>query len=929
MTDTRGVIHPTTTSLSHARREALLLAAVAALEVVMVSGLGRSSGITFWWSGVGIGMALLALSPVRRWPVLILLLVAMPSAIGTAFSVPGEEVAVVTVSHAVQMVLGALVLTRGGRRAARLLTLTDLGLVLLAGLVMGLVAAAIEPFEVPGNQLMGDLVLEAFTGHAASAVLLGTAVLALTRRPRGTVFSGEIALQVVLTAAVSAVVFAPTISTPITFLPLPFLIWAAVRFDIEVAATEVLLFAAAVTLATAQGHGPFGFQMATQELTRDRVGALVLAYLLAVALVTLPVALLVGHRHHLLEQSRADERRFRRNFTESPLGMVFLHVDEGALIVDDANAAACTILEDQAAALAGRPLRDIITLVDPQHTDPDALVASGVESWHGRASVRSRPGSHLELAVSAIDTTVEPPVYSAQLLDVTQEHDAHRRLEVALKLTDATLDTTACVIIVTDSTGTIVRINAATKEITGYGESDLLGCLLWESPLAVLDEAEASALFMWPNRSGYPIVREQVSRTAEGEPVRLVWNNNVVHDEVGIPAYAVLTGVDVTAERSSTGFTAHLLQASIATALIGIDVLGRITVFNAGAAQMLGYETSDMVGRPFVDILDPAQLFARTGAVGQREAFLCLIGMIGNREESMARDWTWRTKRGSDITVSMALSVTDDEVEDRVGFLCVGRDVTPQREAQDTLVTALEKERTAVDRLRSLDRAKDEFVSTVSHELRTPVTSILGYTEMLRDGSIVEPVPAQKAILDTISRNSKRLIDICNDLLLLSGFESRAAVSLEPVDLRESVTLAEESARALVIGRVLDVGFGIGTEPLMVMGDRAQLDRVVANLVHNAIKFTPDGGSVQVSVGHRHDQVVMTVADTGIGIAPEDHQAVFQRFYRTETAHALAIPGTGLGLPIVAGIVEAHEGTISLESERDKGTIFTVTLPGV
>ncbi len=416
--------------------------------------------------------------------------------------------------------------------------------------------------------------------------------------------------------------------------------------------------------------------------------------------------------------------------------------------------------------------------------------------WHGQAAILGRPGSRIDLAIASIASADSGLVFSAQLLDQTQEHDSRRRLEVAHKLTDATLDTAACIIVVIDDAGTIVRINAATKEITGYGENTLLGSRLWESPLAALTRAETEAMFVWPNRSGFPMLRERLAYSADGEPIRLVWNNNVVRDETGAPSYAVLTGVDVTSERSSTGLMAHLLQASIATALIGVDVSGRITVFSAGAAHMLGTTAEEMIGTPFVSILDPSQLLVRTGAVGDREAFLCLVGMIGHGEESMARDWTWRTRSGSDLIVSMTFSVTDDDVEDRVGFLCVGRDVTEQREGQETLVAALDKERTAVERLRALDRAKDEFVSTVSHELRTPVTSILGYTELLLDGEVVAPHPQQAGMLETIARNSHRLIAICNDLLLLSGFESREVLAnRETYDLREAVGVAEDFAR--------------------------------------------------------------------------------------------------------------------------------------
>ncbi|CAN5525764.1 hypothetical protein BH11ACT8_BH11ACT8_07280 [soil metagenome] len=918
---------PDSSAYLRARSVGLLLVAISAVDLLLVSSFDSSSPLSMWWSSVGLAVALLALSRPRHWPLLLLPLVALPYLVGGVSDVSLQRITIVTLAHAGQAVVGATILTRGLRSRAGLRTMADLGYLLGAGLVCGLVAAAVEPWHQSASREAVNGPLELFTVHASSTVLLCTLVLALShgrhfeRRP------WELGLQSVALLAVSCAVFIPTAGNPFAVAPFPILVWAALRFDVVVVATEVVVFSAGVTYASSVGRGPFDASTTANRFLESHLGAVTLAYIFCAVVMTLPLALIVGHRERLLEGARLDEQHFRRNFTASPLGMFFL-TDAGAgLVIDEVNAAACAILHATPDELVGRGFDEVIVTLDPHRHDLAPVLDGTIETWHGPAAALGRPGSRLELALSAIDVASTPRVYSAQVLDRTQEHDAQRRLEVTLKLTDATLDTTACVILVTDSTGEIVRVNAATKDITGFGEADLVGRSLWSSPLPVLDQHETEAMFLWPNRSGFPITREQAGHTADGEPLRLVWNNNVVLDELGVPAYAVLTGIDVTAERSSTGLTAHLLQAAIGTALIGIDVLGRITVFNTGAAQMLGREPAEMLGRPFIDILDPVQLLARTGAAGDRQAFLCLIGMIGNRDESLARDWTWQTSDGHDLIVSMTLSVTDDEVEERVGFLCVGRDVTEQREAQQTLITSLERERTAFERLRSLDRAKDEFVSTVSHELRTPVTSIIGYTEMLRDGSIVEAAPEQETMLETIARNGQRLIEICNDLLLLSGFDSRVLGAVEPVDVRESLTLTDDSTRALLVGRRLDVTFEVPEAALMVLGDRVQLDRVITNLVSNAIKFTPDGGTVRVGARRRAGEVVMTVSDTGIGIPADEQEAVFQRFYRTEKAQVLAIPGTGLGLPIIAAIVNAHDGAIGLESVPGEGSTFTVTLP--
>ena len=193
----------------------------------------------------------------------------------------------------------------------------------------------------------------------------------------------------------------------------------------------------------------------------------------------------------------------------------------------------------------------------------------------------------------------------------------------------------------------------------------------------------------------------------------------------------------------------------------------------------------------------------------------------------------------------MTLSRSSEGAGAQAGFLCVGRDVTEQRHSQEMLMAALDKERTAADRLRRLDAAKNEFVSTVSHELRTPVTSIIGYTEMLQDGSVVAPHLAQLPMLATIARNGERLITICNDLLLLGGMDSGVTSwERDRVDLCGLLGHVEESLRPLLNGRRLDVTFDVPDEPVVVLGDRVQLERAVMNLMSNAVKFTEDHGTV-------------------------------------------------------------------------------------
>ncbi|MEI5674497.1 MULTISPECIES: PAS domain S-box protein [unclassified Nocardioides] len=883
------------------------------------------------WPVAGVAAAALVLAPSRRWPVVT---VAVAGAAGATQLVDGQDVPIAValgVAAAAGSLTGAVVVRRRRDGAEpRLATQEDFVRLLLASTAGGVVAGALTTVAVAA---LADQTapLSAFgrTYGAHSASLLVTLPLALTLRARReSDRTGELLLQAVATAAATAVAFAPDQQLALVFLPLPLLVWGALRFPLRTVAAEVLLLSAVVTVLTARGFGPFSAARDAGLVDQAGVIGMSQAYVVCAAVLAIPLAVAVQQRAQLLQRVSADERLFRRNFTESLVGMVLMRQHEQELTIVDANETAARILGSDRDSLVGRALESQLTVEGSTPALITRARQDGPHGWRSHAEVAARPGSRVEVAVSLLSEDDGAPVWSAQLLDVTAEHDARRRHETAEKLTSATLDTTACIILVTELDGRIVRVNAATTDITGYPASELVGRRVWETALDPADEGEVEALFVWPNRSGVPVSRERALVGRDGEKLRIVWSNNVVRDETGTPAYAVMTGIDVTAERAASGLVDHLMRASFTTALVGIDPAGRVRVFNSGAQHMLGYEPAEIVGQPFTRLLDAEELLARTGAASVTEAYDALVAGVGSDGESRARDWTWVARSGHRQTVSMTLSAAEDAFASQVGLLCVGRDVTDQRQGQEMLVAALEKERTAVDRLRHLDRAKDEFVSTVSHELRTPITSIVGYTEMLSDGSMVDPDPAQVPLLDTIARNGQRLIVICNDLLLLSGLDSdNLQWRQEPVDLADILGPVEESVRPLLVGRDLDVSFAAPGGPVPVLGDRSQLDRVLLNLLSNAVKFTDDGGSVRCRLESDRRDAIITIRDTGMGIPVEEQDGLFQKFFRSSTAQKRAIQGTGLGLSIVAAIVEGHGGRISVESAHLAGTTFTVRLP--
>jgi len=231
-----------------------------------------------------------------------------------------------------------------------------------------------------------------------------------------------------------------------------------------------------------------------------------------------------------------------------------------------------------------------------------------------------------------------------------------------------------------------------------------------------------------------------------------------------------------------------------------------------------------------------------------------------------------------------------------------------------------------VTELMTAARLKDEFVATVSHELRTPLTSIVGYVDVLLEDVSEIPSDARPFLL-TVQRNARRLHRLVDDLLSDALKLGKAELQLGRVSLanvlRTSAVEAERSARA----NGLTFSFDAGRALLEVEGDAERLAQVIDNIFNNAIKFTPRGGHVAASIKKDGDRAVIEISDTGRGIPPEELEHVFVKFFRSPGVQTDAIPGTGIGLAISKAIVEAHGGTIDLNSMVGVGTTFEVRLP--
>jgi len=368
-----------------------------------------------------------------------------------------------------------------------------------------------------------------------------------------------------------------------------------------------------------------------------------------------------------------------------------------------------------------------------------------------------------------------------------------------------------------------------------------------------------------------------------------------------------------------------IVNGTTGVAIIGSDPLARITLFNPGAERLLGYAAAEVLGRS-------SRMLHSDEGIAEKAAELA----VANEFESVAAamigqgpsDMKFVRKDGEERSHSMSLNRIVDDRGEVIGYVSTSEDITERVEAEGRLVEALETERQAVERLREVDRVKDAFVSSVSHELRTPITSILGYTEMLEDGAYGELAGEQLDAVRRVGTNSSRLLSLIDDLLTLSRIQDGGLGMVDRVvDLRKVIAAACAVVAPSLERRALELDVDVPDEPTPFLGDRDMLERVVINLVGNAVKFTPEGGHVAVRLLVGPEHVVIEVADTGIGIPRQEQEQLFTRFFRSSLAQEHAIPGSGLGLSIAHAIVEQHGGSMAVESEPGAGTTFRVLLP--
>lgn len=340
-------------------------------------------------------------------------------------------------------------------------------------------------------------------------------------------------------------------------------------------------------------------------------------------------------------------------------------------------------------------------------------------------------------------------------------------------------------------------------------------------------------------------------------------------------------------------------------AIISTDMNDRILTWNHGAEILFGYKKEEVVGNSLAMVYPSSHLHELRD---EREKVM-LAGVVRNLEVRR------QGKDGKIIDVSLSVSLVKDMQGNIIGLLRSAKDISEKKRFEK--------------RLKELDKMKSDFVSNVSHELRTPLTAIKGSADNMLDGITGPLNDKQVRYLARIKSNADRLSRLINDILDLSKIEA-GRIALDPTTLAIVPIIQEvtDSLRPVATEKKISLTVASPDSGLTAWADRDKVMQVLMNLIGNAIKFTPSQGAVSVSAGTDGDDWVnISVTDTGPGMAAEEADKIFDKFYQIPQVKAQHYQGTGLGLAISKALVDMHGGRIWVQSEVGKGSTFSFSLP--
>lgn len=555
--------------------------------------------------------------------------------------------------------------------------------------------------------------------------------------------------------------------------------------------------------------------------------------------------------------------------------------------------------------------------------------------------VRDRSGREFLAEINSRHIETEDGTMVMSLIrDITER----RRIVAALRETEERYkniaETASDIILTVDADGRIEFVNSAVETVFGYTPAEVLGQQLsmlipdYLSHIFEKDESGELEIETWRlSRSGI----ELTGIRSNGQPVPL----EAKFTELYTDGKVAMTGIirDVSERRKSEAALreATTVQQAVLDfagyAIFSTKPDGTIETFNPAAERMLGYTVGEVINHSISSIIhNPEELdlkakeFSEELGVNLEPGFEVLVAKsrLNLPDEN---EWTFKRKDGTGFPALLSMTALRDSAGEITGFLGIASDITERRRIDDERAEVLIREQRARKVAEETNKVKDDFLAMISHELRAPLTAILGWAQMLRAGTL-DRASAERALM-TIERNARSQAHLVGDLLDASRITT-GKISLEnkPVELMSIVEAAVDAVRPSVEAKSLRMQ--IVLEPWVgpFNGDPERLKQIVWNLLSNSIKFTPQGGLIEVRLERLENKALLIVSDTGQGIDPEFLPHIFDRFRQADSSARRQQGGLGLGLAIVKHLVELHGGAIYAYSRGfGQGADFMITLP--
>jgi PAS domain S-box-containing protein len=466
-----------------------------------------------------------------------------------------------------------------------------------------------------------------------------------------------------------------------------------------------------------------------------------------------------------------------------------------------------------------------------------------------------------------------------------------------------------------DLDGIIRSWNTAAERMFGYSSDEMVG-----KPIAILvppERGSEEAEILERLRRGERLDHFQTVRLRkDGRRILVSVTISPIKDSTGRVIGASKIARDVTRISELEAMYSSIV-ASADDAIVSKDLDGIVQSWNTAAEQIFGYTAEEMIGRSITTII-PADR--------QHEEIDILARL--RRGERIEHFETMRQRKdGQLIDVSVTISPIRDRLGRITGASKIARDITLIKRMTEEREQLLQSERAARREAERVSRMKDEFLATASHELRTPLNAILGWSQLLQTRGVSDQDFREG--METIERNARIQTRLIEELLDVSRIISgKVRLETRPLDLKFIIQEVVATMHPAADAKGIRVGTSLSPTAGAIMGDPARIQQIIWNLISNAIKFTPRGGSVDIDLRRVESHVEMVVSDTGQGITPDFLPLLFTRFAQADATTTRRHGGLGLGLAIVRHLTELHGGTIRASSPgQGKGATFTVCLP--